>query len=312
LDLADQINADVIWLGYGNVSYPLLKYLKERQGRPVVLDTDSVWSRFILRGLPYTSTDEERAEIEIRGSEKVEEERWGTALADVTTAVSEADAEYYRTLAKTPDRVQILCNAVDFENYWPRPPAPPKLKRPCLLLAGTFGFRSPMEDAARWMIDDIFPLIQREVPNVHLYIVGKHSDRVLADIHNPGVTVTGTVPSVLPYLHYSAAALVSLRYESGTRFKVLEAGACGIPVVSTTLGAEGLAVKDGENILIADDGPDFAKCAIDILTQASLGARLGQNLQELVHTNYTVEALARQAGQILDLVNRCRDGSLAL
>jgi glycosyltransferase involved in cell wall biosynthesis len=312
LDLADQINADVIWLGYGNVSYPLLKYLKERQGRPVVLDTDSVWSRFILRGLPYTSTDEERAEIEIRGSEKVEEERWGTALADVTTAVSEVDAEYYRTLAKTPDRVQILCNAIDFENYWPRPPAPPKLKRPCLLLAGTFGFRSPMEDAARWMIDDIFPLIQREVPNVHLYIVGKHSDRVLADIHNPEVTVRGTVPSVLPYLHYSAAALVSLRYESGTRFKILEAGACGIPVVSTTLGAEGLAVKDGENILIADDVPDFAKCAIDILTQASLGARLGQNLQELVHTNHSVQVLARQAGQILDLVNCCRDGSLAL
>jgi glycosyltransferase involved in cell wall biosynthesis len=302
LDLADQIKADIIWLGFGNISYPLLKYLKERQRRPVILDTDSVWSRFILRGLPYASTDEERAEIETRGSEKVEEERWGTALADVTTAVSEVDAGYYRTFAKKPDRVQIFCNSIDLENYWPRPPVPPNLTKPCLLLAGTFGFRSPMEDAARWMIGDIFPLIQRQVPNVHLYIVGRHSDQVLADIHNPGITVTGTVPSVLPYLHHSAAALVPLRYESGTRFKILEAGACGIPVVSTILGAEGLPVKDGENVLIADDAPGFAKCTIDILTQPALGARLGQSLQELVRARYSVEALAREAAQILNLV----------
>ncbi len=302
LDLADQINADIIWLAFGNISYPLLRYLKERQGRPVVLDTDSVWSRFILRGLPYASTDEERAEIETRGSEKVEEERWGTALADVTTAVSEVDAGYYRTLAKKPDRVQIFCNAIDLESYWPRPPVPPKLKKPCLLLAGTFYFRSPMEDAARWIIDYIFPVIQRQLPNVHLYIVGKHSDRMLADIHNPGITVTGTVPSVLPYLHHSAAALVPLRYESGTRFKILEAGACGIPVVSTTLGAEGLPVQNGENVLIADDAPQFAKCTIDILTQPALGARLGQRLHELVRASYSVQALSDQAGEILNLV----------
>ena len=302
LDLADQINADIIWLGYGNISYPLLRYLKERQRRPVVLDTDSVWSRFILRGLPYASTGEERAEIEIRGSEKVEEERWGTPLADVTTAVSEVDAEYYRTLAKKPDRVQIFCNAIDLENYWPRPTTPPKLEKPCLLLAGTFGFRSPMEDAARWMINDIFPLIRRQVPNVHLYIVGNDSERILADVRNPRITVTGTVPSVLPYLHHSAAALVPLRYESGTRFKILEAGACGIPVVSTTLGAEGLSVQDGEHVLIADSAPQFAKCAIDILTQPALGASLGQRLQELVRASYSIQALSSQAVQILNLV----------
>jgi glycosyltransferase involved in cell wall biosynthesis len=306
LDLADQINADIIWLGFGNISYPLLRYLKERQGRPVVVDTDSVWSRFILRGLPYASTDQERAQIETRGSEKVEEERWGAALADVTTAVSEVDAEYYRSLTKNPDRVQIFGNAIDFDNYWPRPPAPPKFKKPCLLLAGTFYFRSPMEDAARWMIDDIFPLIQRQVPNVHLYIVGKHSEQMLADIHNPAVTVTGTVPSILPYLHHAAAALVPLRFESGTRFKILEAGACGIPVISTALGAEGLSVEDGESILIADGALQFAKCAIDILTKPALGAALGQRLQELVRASYSVQALSNQADQILNLVARPR------
>src|SRR5262249_13749828 len=125
---------------------------------------------------------------------------------------------------------------------------------------------------------------------------------MLADIRNPGITVKGTVPSVLPYLHHSAASLVPLRYESGTRFKILEAGACGTPVVSTTVGAEGLSVQDGENVKIADDAPQFAKCTIDILTQPALAARLGRRLQELVSASYSVQALSDQAGQILNLV----------
>jgi hypothetical protein len=69
--------------------------------------SDSVWSRLILRGLPYASTKEQRDAIEAQGLEKVEEEKWGTALADLTTAVSEVDAQYYRSLA-TPTRFGFL------------------------------------------------------------------------------------------------------------------------------------------------------------------------------------------------------------
>jgi glycosyltransferase involved in cell wall biosynthesis len=85
----------------------------------------------------------------------------------------------------------------------------------------------------------------------------------------------------------------------GRGSKILQAGACGIAVVSTTLGAEGLPVQDGKNLLIADDAPQFAKCTIDILTQPALGARLGRRLQELVRESYSVQALSNQADQIL-------------
>ena len=302
-NLAVEVKPDVIWLGFGNISYSLLKYLKKRHAYPVVLDTDSVWSRFILRGLPYASTKEQREAIEAQGLEKVEEEKWGTALADVTTAVSEVDAQYYRSLAKTPDQIRIFCNAIDIGNYWLHPPAPVGLRTPCLFLGGSFYPRSPMEDAARWMIEDIFPLIQREIPDVHLYVVGKDSDRVMADVVSPQITVTGTVSSVLPYLYHASAALVPLRFESGTRFKILEAGACGIPVVSTTLGAEGLSLKHGEHIIIGDDAGTFAKGVTDILKDRNMATRLGQNLKELVHANYSVESLARQAEQILEFVS---------
>jgi hypothetical protein len=107
--LAAEVRPDVIWLGFGNTSYALLKYLKRRNAYPVVLYTDSVWSRFILRGLLYASTKEQRDAIEAQGLEKVEEEKWETALADLTIAVSEVDAQYYRSLAKHPDQIRISC-----------------------------------------------------------------------------------------------------------------------------------------------------------------------------------------------------------
>ncbi len=88
LKTADKIKTDVIWLGYGNISYPLLKYIKENSTYKVILDTDSVWSRFVLRGIPYAKNGRKRKQIEAEGKAKEEEERWGTQLADVTTAVS--------------------------------------------------------------------------------------------------------------------------------------------------------------------------------------------------------------------------------
>jgi hypothetical protein len=96
IETAETVGARVIWLGYGNISYPLLQYIKDHSTIPVVVDTDSVWSRFVLRGGPFAKDEGERMRIEAEGKAKEEEERWGTRLADVTTAVSGVDAEYYR------------------------------------------------------------------------------------------------------------------------------------------------------------------------------------------------------------------------
>ena len=305
LNVAGNIKADVIWLGYGNISYPLLKFIKNNSNYKVVLDTDSVWSRFILRRLhfdTFAKNEEERQKIEKEGKEKEEEERWGTQLADVTTAVSKVDADYYRGLAKYPQQIHLFSNVIDIETYRQVPPPPGNFKKPCIYLAGTFGPQSPMDDAARLVIEKVLPLVRQQIPNIHFYIVGTGSDQTLSDINDPNITITGKLPSVLPYLGHAEIALVPLRVESGTRFKILEAGACKIPIVSTTLGAEGLSVEHEKDILLADTPKNFANAIINLLTKPELGEKLSENCYKLIEERYSIDAAVKEAKEILNML----------
>jgi glycosyltransferase involved in cell wall biosynthesis len=299
LRIADRIGADLIWLGYGNISYPLLKYIKENSNYKVVLDTDSVWSRFLLRGLSYAKDDKTRRRIELEGREKEEEERWGTEMADVTTAVSEVDMEYYQALIEDKSRVKLFSNVIDLDNYKERPPNA-DIKRPAVYLAGSFGKGSPMEEAARWTIENALPIVWKKYPNLHFYIIGMGSKEVLSDIDDERITVSGKVHSVLPYLCNVNVALVPLKFESGTRFKILEAGACGIPIVSTTLGAEGIPVRDGKDILIADTPEDFAAAIIRLLGNEHEASTLAENCRKLVEDGYSIKAAKREAEKIIE------------
>ena len=300
LKVADAIQADIIWLGFGNISYPILKYIKSNSNYKVVLDTDSVWSRFILRELPLAPNKAEYQKIARAGQEKEEEERWGTQLADVTTAVSKVDADYYLSLAKHPQQIHLFSNVIDPETYQQVPPPTANFKSPSIYLAGTFWQRSPMSDAAHWMIREVLPLLRRQIPDIHFYIVGTGSDRELSDINDLGITITGKLPSVLPYLCYADVALVPLRFESGTRFKILEAGACGTPVVSTTLGAEGIPVAHEKDILIADEPELFADSIIRLITDCGCAIKIAENLKKLVHEKYSVASLAKEGQPILN------------
>jgi len=180
------------------------------------------------------------------------------------------------------------------------PPPPADLRRPAIYLAGTFGhYHSPMDTAARWILEEVLPILRRTHPDLHFYIVGKDSDKQFGHLGDPRVTVTGTLPSVLPYLCNIDVALVPLHFESGTRFKILEAGACGIPLVSTTLGAEGLPAIDGRHLLIADTANEFASAIIRLLNDRQLAMTLATNCRELVEQQFSIDSLARQAQAIL-------------
>jgi glycosyltransferase involved in cell wall biosynthesis len=303
LRIANSIKPDFIWLGYGNISYPVLEYIKEHNAYKVVIDTDSVWSRFIFRGLPYVENDEERKKITEDGNEKKEEESRGTKLADVTTAVSDVDAEYYRSLSKDPSRVHIFSNVIDMAVYKRVPLPPESFQKPCMYLAGSFWPKSPMDDSARWVINQILPLVRKQVPDIHLYIIGNKSDQILSDIDDPRVTVTGQLPSVLPYLCHADVALVPLRFESGTRFKILEAGACRVPVVSTTLGAEGLPITHEKNILIADTPEKFASSVVRLIKDRDFAFGLAKNLRSLVQEKNSISALVQEGIMILEYLS---------
>lgn len=295
----DRFNIGTVWFGYGNISFPLIRHIaRKRPDLRLVCDTDSVWSRFILRELPLAN-GLRRQSIRLSGLAKQKEERAWVDLCDVTTAVSEVDADYYRSIARQPERVQVFSNVIDLATYRMAPPPPAAMRRPAIYLAGTFGhLHSPMDMAAQWVLDEVLPILRDSIPNLHFYIVGKNSDKQFGHLSDPHITVTGTLPSVLPYLCNVDVALVPLHFESGTRFKILEAGACGIPIVSTTLGAEGLPVIDGQHVLIADSAGAFASAIIRLLNDRALALRLAANCRELVEQHFSIDSLAQQAQAI--------------
>lgn len=304
IKVARELEVDVIWLGHGGTLYDYLKIIKENSNFKVVVDTDSVWSRFILRELPYAKDKQRRSEIKAAGKLKEKEEKWGTEIADITTAVSEVDAEYFRNFVKNKEKIKILSNVLDLKNYKVNIPEPLGFKRPSIFFAGSFGTGSPMNDATRWFVEHIFPIVKRKISDVHFYIIGSGSDTTLGFINKSNISILGKVDSVLPYLCNTDVAIVPLRFESGTRFKILEAGACKKPVVSTTLGAEGIPVTSNHDIIIADNEKDFADGIIKIIKDKQYARMISENLYKLVKNKFTIKNLESEISMIISKLNK--------
>ncbi len=291
---------DVLWCGFGNISFDLIRQIKADQPHAkIVCDTDSVWSWFILRELPYEKSPLRRVEINRAGQKKEREESALVNLADATTAVSAIEADYYRSLAKDPARIKLFSNVIDIHNYAFEAQRAAKIQKPCICLTGSFWPRSPMHRATLWFVDEVMPIVRRTIPSAQVYVVGAGSKRTVKYVGVPHVTIVGDVPTVLPYLHAADVSVVPLAFESGTRFKILEAGACCVPVVSTTLGAEGLPITHEKDILIADSPVDFANSVIRVIQDRGFAAEMAQNLHDLVRARFSIDAAAREAREVL-------------
>jgi glycosyltransferase involved in cell wall biosynthesis len=147
---------------------------------------------------------------------------------------------------------------------------------------------------------DILPLIRAEEPGVSLTIVGRAPTpavKRLADEH--GVTVTGRVDDVRPYMEEAAVYIVPLRIGGGTRLKIFEAMAMAKPVVSTTIGAEGLPVSDGTDVLLADEPQSFARAVVDLLRDPSRRAAMAAAARTLVVERYDWSAVAGELEEAL-------------
>ena len=182
------------------------------------------------------------------GAAKEAEERFGALHADVTTAVSDVDAAYFEALAAGPDRVMQIANVIDVDAYQPAVAAGQRCSDQRWCSPGRFSRGTANVDATAWLVDEVMPRVWARRPDAHLYLVGRDPAPEVVARKSQRVHVTGEVASIVPYLRGCVATLVPLRWESGTRFKILEAFACRAPVISTTLGAEGLAVTHEQDI----------------------------------------------------------------
>ena len=199
-----------------------------------------------------------------------------------------------------------ISNATVVPNVYPAPARPagrPNVGNPpTLSLVGTLHY-APNADAARFMVGCVMPELRLMLPDVQLRLVGQ-PDRSTAGLVRPGVVATGWVDDVTAELSRADVAVVPVRYGSGTRIKILEAFANRIPVVSTTIGAEGLDVANGCELLIADDPARFAAACFEAVTDAELRQRLVANAYAHWDQNHRPDVLrdhvTRIVGELVD------------
>lgn len=141
----------------------------------------------------------------------------------------------------------------------------------------------PNAQGIRWFAAEVFPRIRARQPDAVLTVIGKNPP---AGLDAPGVEVTGYVPDPSPYLSETAAFIVPLHAGGGMRVKILDAWIWGLPIVSTPIGAEGIAIRPGEDILIAGDAPAFAGAVLRLLEDESLARRLAAGGRQTVLQKY--------------------------
>jgi glycosyltransferase involved in cell wall biosynthesis len=212
--------------------------------------------------------------------------------------VSEQDCATMHELYGVTNTTAIP-TGVDVEYFRPREPEAPGHH---LVFTGSMDW-FPNDDAMQFFVGGVLPLIRREL-DVTFWIVGRNpgeSLRRLAREH-PAVRVTGTVDDVRPFIDRAGVYVVPLRIGGGTRIKIFEAMSMAKAVVSTTIGAEGLPVTDGVNIVLEDTPERFARRVIELLQSSGERRRIGDSARALVVENYTWDVAAQRFGDICESV----------
>jgi polysaccharide biosynthesis protein PslH len=200
---------------------------------------------------------------------------------DACTVVSEQEGDIFtRTFPVFRQKVEVFPNCLRVEDYQSASPVPVKYQ---LIFSGSFRYR-PNYQAMLWFLNEVYPLVLEQIPDVSLVVTGDPDNLPLPDLKN--VTLAGYVDDIKSLIVSCSLSIVPLWYGGGTRLKLLEALALGTPVVATSKGAEGLHVQHGENILIADQPDQFAAHVIRLLNDADLRKRLSANGRQLVHEQY--------------------------
>jgi glycosyltransferase involved in cell wall biosynthesis len=230
-------------------------------------------------------------------------------LADHVLAVSEADRDAFASFLD-PGKLTVIPTGVDVD-YFQRMPVEESANS--LVFTGSMDWL-PNEDAILYFVEAILPLIKQQCPEVSLEVVGRSPSRklqALAETENK-VHLTGWVEDVRPFVARGSACIVPLRIGGGTRLKIFEAMAMNKAVISTSVGAEGLPVRSGENIVLADTPGDFAKSAITLLRDADQRQRLGTAARALVEENYSWPRVAKTFAHALeDVVISCKPGNVS-
>jgi O-antigen biosynthesis protein len=217
--------------------------------------------------------------------------------ADCITTVTEKDKEILqRELKGKP--IFIMSNIHD--------PVPTLTKfedRKDILFVGNFNHR-PNEDAVLYFIHEIFPKIKSELPDVKFYVVGNNPTEKIKNIASEDIIVTGWVPETKPYIEQCRISVVPLRYGAGVKGKVGENFECGLPMVLTTIAAEGMDIVNEEHAYISDDPSQFAKYSVELYRSKAIWDKFSNKGKELLTNKFSSEVARKRIKRILSFESR--------
>jgi len=284
LRLIKHRNVRVAILSRPDVATALLRSIR-RADRTIKIVFDMVDAHFVRLGREYEITGNEKLAVEARRSKGLEldlarssDQVWCASESDkraISDAVAEKRLVVIPTIHPLRDRGK-----------------PPEL-REGLLFIGHLGHR-PNSDAVNYFMREIYPLIKEVLPSVIFYIVGSGASPEIESYNSATVRVIGYVPDINPLLNDVRVFVAPLRFGAGVNGKIGEALSYGLPVVTTSIGAEGVGLTSGENAMIADDPREFAKNVIRVYRDMDLWRRLSDSGYKHIENHFTPEVVGQR------------------
>ncbi len=281
------------------LSIVLLRGLPLPEDVPIVGDTHNVEFDVLTRTAELAETYTRRQYARWQAISTFREEGRCARKVALLLANSERDRQVFeQKLAVT--NVEVIRNGVDIAEF-----SPPAVSGSpgTILFTGLMSYY-PNQQAIRWFLDAVFPKVLEKVPQARLIVAGADPPAWLIQRRSEFVEVTGSVPDMRPIFERAQVVIAPLMIGGGTRVKILEAQAMAKPVVSTSLGAEGIDVRDGYSILLADNPELFAAQVARLLTDVEFARRMGAAAREQVALEYDWNRI----GERLDYVLRQRIG----
>lgn len=280
---------DAVFVHRINSIYPVLSSRKVVQ--PIYFDLDDIEHKSFVRGLKQPPFWRSKFLQHLKVPYWVWLERRAVKRAQKTFVCSESDRDYLIKTLRLPGVVTIP-NAIDIPNLLEIP------NKPTLLFLGPMSYQ-PNALAADYLIRSIWPSILSVLPDAKLIIAGANPEHIASFADSPpGVEFRGFVDDLEKLYKDVMVVCCPILAGGGTRIKILEAASFGKPVVSTTIGAEGIALKDGEEILLRDDNKSFAEACIQLLQDRNLAAGVGEKARLVVARLYDKQS-------VINLIKLC-------
>jgi glycosyltransferase involved in cell wall biosynthesis len=283
---------DVVLIEFWYVARHLFNQIRTLQpDARIIVDTEHVY--FHANHLRAVALAQDPEAAKLREDKKLELDTYAKADLVITTT----DEDKAVLLRENP---QLSIATIPTIHGAPMADAPGAARVPnSLVCVANFANNPANVDGIVYFCAEILPLIRQRIPSATLTIVGNKPPAAVQSLASDHVTVTGYVPDVEPHLASSMVSICPLRFGAGLKGKIGEAMMHGVPVVTSSIGTQGMDCRIGEDIMVGDTPHQFARCVVELLEQPALWWKLARNGRALVERDYSFEAVSARINRIV-------------